>query len=85
MAVHGHTFYVHGSTMYLREFAEEHGIDIVMYGHTHRPEIEIQDNITILNPGSLSYPRQWNREPSYIIMEIDQDGQAHYQIYYLEE
>ena len=59
--------------------------DIVMYGHTHRPEIEIQDNLTILNPGSLSYPRQWNREPSYIIMEIDQDGQAHYQIYYLEE
>ena len=82
---HGNNYGVSLETSRLKSEAIYRKADIVMYGHTHRPEIEIQDNLTILNPGSLSYPRQWNREPSYIIMEIDQDGQAHYQIYYLEE
>jgi putative phosphoesterase len=68
---------------YLREHALEYGYDVVMYGHTHRPEIEEKNGITILNPGSLSYPRQIGRKPSYIIMEIDGAGKAKYTIYYL--
>lgn len=78
MAVHGHTFYVHGSTMYLREFAQEHGIDIVMYGHTHRPYIEINEDVTILNPGSLAFPRQEDRRSTFLLMEVDDLGEAHY-------
>ena len=57
----------------------------ITHGNYYRPEIDIQDNITILNPGSLSYPRQWGREPSYIMMEIDRNGQAHYTVHYLED
>ena len=60
------------------------GADIVMYGHTHRPVIDISKNIIAINPGSLSYPRQENRKPSYMIMELDSAGEAHFNLYYIE-
>ena len=82
---HGNYYGVSMGTSRLKEEALSRKAQIVMYGHTHRPEIDIQDNITILNPGSLSYPRQWGREPSYIMMEIDRNGQAHYTVHYLED
>ena len=40
--------------------------------------------VTILNPGSLSYPRQEGHRPSYMIMELDGEGRPSYQIYYLD-
>jgi hypothetical protein len=58
-------------------------MDIVIYGHTHRPLIDIGDEVTALNPGSLSYPRQEGHRPSYIIMEMDKDEEMHYTIAYL--
>ena len=67
----------------LKEEAMLRGIDIVMYGHTHRPEIDMEDQVTVLNPGSLSYPRQIGRRPSFLMMEIDGAGEAHYTIHYL--
>lgn len=45
-----------------------------MFGHTHKPYLETKDGVTILNPGSLSYPRQEGRRPSYMIMDIDEAG-----------
>ena len=38
----------------------------------------------MLNPGSLTKPRPFNAAPSYILMEIDREGQAHYTICRLE-
>ncbi|MEE1227638.1 MAG: metallophosphoesterase [Lachnospiraceae bacterium] len=78
MVVHGHTFYVNRGVGRLREYALENHIDIVMFGHTHRPYIEIGDDVTILNPGSLSYPRQKDRKPTFLLMELDDDGHARY-------
>ena len=54
-----------------------------MFGHTHKPYLDVQEGLTVLNPGSLSYPRQEDRRPSYIWMEIDEEGKAHYEIRYL--
>ena len=42
------------------------------------------DDLTLINPGSISYPRQENRKPSYVIMEIDHMGEAHYTVNYVE-
>ena len=84
LMTHGHYYGVSMGTSVLEEEALARGFYVAMYGHTHRPEIEIKDDITILNPGSLSYPRQYGRKPSYIIMEIDSRGEAHYTIHYLE-
>ena len=51
-----------------------------MYGHTHKPVIDVDKDITAINPGSLSFPRQEGRKPSYIIMDLDRDGQVHYHL-----
>lgn len=85
MICHGHTFYVHGTTMYLKEYARENGIDVVMFGHTHRPYIEIEEDVTVLNPGSIAYPRQEDRRPTFLLMEIDAMGDAHYAHGYYDE
>lgn len=83
LITHGHYYYVSLDLQEIRRQAISRGVDVVMFGHTHRPHLEIDDELTILNPGSLSYPRQEGRKPSYIIMEIDSRGEAHYTVNYL--
>lgn len=80
---HGHYYYVSLGTERLLEEAKARGADIVMFGHTHKPLLEQSEGITILNPGSLSFPRQEGRKGSYIIMEIDDSGDASYTINYI--
>ena len=58
--------------------------DIVMFGHTHRPYLKKFGDITVLNPGSLAFPRQEGRKGSYIIMEMDRDGNTEFTIHYLD-
>ena len=82
---HGHHYYVSVGTEAILEEAESRGVDIVMFGHTHRPLIftDPQTNVTAINPGSISYPRQEGRRPSYVLMELDREGNAHYHLSYL--
>ncbi|MDE6675032.1 MAG: metallophosphoesterase family protein, partial [Acetatifactor sp.] len=61
----------------------ERGVDIVMFGHTNRPYLDEEEDLITLNPGSLSYPRQDGRRPSYIVMELDEEGKAGFRIEYL--
>lgn len=68
---HGHYYYVNFGTSRIMEEAKSRGCDIAIFGHTHRPLIEKDDDFLCINPGSLSFPRQENRRPSYAIMEID--------------
>lgn len=81
---HGHNYYVSMNYEILKEEARAREVDIVMCGHTHRPVIEQERDLTLINPGSLSYPRQEGRVPSYVLMEIDQKGEAHYTLNFLE-
>lgn len=81
--VHGHRHGVHYGIDSIVAKARERGVDIVMFGHTHKPCIAIAEDLTAINPGSLAYPRQDDRRPSYIIMEIDRNGEAHYTVNYL--
>ena len=83
MITHGHQYYIGMGNEMLKEEAIANGVDIVMYGHTHRPVIDISDDIIMLNPGSLSYPRQDDKKPSYIIMEIGSAGEATFSLQYL--
>ena len=46
----------------------------VFFGHTHKPLLETIDGVLALNPGSLTYPRQRGRRPSYAIVNLDQTG-----------
>lgn len=79
---HGHTYYVSMNNSRIKEEARARGVDIVMYGHSHRPEIDMSGGVIAINPGSLSYPRQEGRKPSYIIMEIPEGGEATFEIKY---
>ena len=75
---HGHRFYVGSTTEYLERYAKEHSVDIVMYGHTHVPYIDIGSDVTILNPGSISLPRQEGFQKTFLLMEINEDKEIHY-------
>ena len=81
--VHGHNYYVSMGNERLKREAAERGMDIVMYGHTHRPVVDTEGSVIAVNPGSLSYPRQEGHRPSYIIMEVDENEELHFTIEYL--
>lgn len=84
MMTHGHYYYVTVGTRDLVEEAKTNGCNVVMFGHTHKPFLNEEDReLTVLNPGSLSFPRQEGRRPSYILMDIDDQGKARYSIHYL--
>lgn len=80
---HGHYYGVSMEPEGLVDEAKSRGCDIAMYGHTHRPFLDMIDGVTVLNPGSLSYPRQEGRRPSYMIIHVDADGKMDYQQKYL--
>ncbi len=81
---HGHAYYVSLDPEYIREEGKARGAEIVMFGHTHRPFFEDDNGIIVLNPGSLSFPRQEGRKGSYMILEVDQDGGLEFSQKYLE-
>lgn len=80
---HGHNYYVSMGNEHIRQEALIRGVDIVLYGHTHRPVVDRSGKVTAVNPGSLSYPRQEGRRPSYVVMEVGDDGKADFRIEYL--
>ncbi len=80
---HGHYYNVSFTYDRIIREAEYKNVDIVMFGHIHRPVLEQYNDIMLVNPGSLSYPRQADRRPSYIIMNIDDEGEASFSINYL--
>ena len=83
LITHGHYYYVNAGIADIEKEAAARNFDIVMFGHTHRPLIDYSKGIIALNPGSLSYPRQEGKRPSYMIMELDKKGEAHFEIVYL--
>ena len=83
---HGHMYGVSFELETIKEEARARKADIVMFGHTHKPHLEYcEDGLVVLNPGSLSYPRQDGRKPSYMLMELDRNGEAHYTVCYVDQ
>lgn len=68
-ATHGHRYYVDYGVEDLLEVAKETNSDVVCFGHTHRPHLEVIDGITFINPGSCFYPRGYYRQPTYVIYD----------------
>lgn len=80
MLTHGNNYYVSLDLQTLREECISRNIDIVMFGHTHRPLIQVEDDITFINPGSISYPRQSDKKCTYIMMFIDDDDEISFEL-----
>lgn len=83
LLTHGHHYYVSLGYEHIRLEGIAQDMDIVMFGHTHRPLVDEGEDIILINPGSLTYPRQEGKAPSYIIMTLDECGKAHFQIKFL--
>lgn len=57
LVVHGDRFMVRTTTSLLEAYAKKAHADIVLFGHTHVPEIFRKDGILFLNPGSAARSR----------------------------
>ncbi|MDF2611383.1 MAG: hypothetical protein K0R92_2857 [Lachnospiraceae bacterium] len=75
---HGHRYAVNYSTEKIKDAARFHNASIAMFGHTHRPLLDLSGSVWAINPGSISQPRQDDGIPTYIIMDIDTKGQIHF-------
>lgn len=84
LLTHGHKYNIYGSAEGLKTIGKQRGVDIVMYGHTHVPNVDQTDDVWLINPGSISLPRQKGRRPSYILMELDANETAHFHVNYFE-
>jgi putative phosphoesterase len=69
LVTHGHKYRVKDglNTLYYRGL--ELDVDIVLFGHTHSSQIVRVEGMVLLNPGSVSRPRNTKR-PTYGIIEI---------------
>ncbi|MGD9802146.1 MAG: metallophosphoesterase [Hyphomicrobiaceae bacterium] len=45
--------------------------DFVILGHTHVPMVERAGDVTVLNPGSPSQPRDGDRRGAYAVLDLD--------------
>lgn len=64
---HGHPYYVKHGYQDIQREARSIGADIVLFGHTHIPYIEVVDSIHYMNPGSA-------RDGVYGIADIEPSG-----------
>lgn len=79
---HGHKDSVKYGLDALAAVAKAQGCDIALFGHTHVPTYEEVKGITVVNPGSISLPRQDGRVPTYAVMNVDDDGEVRIGIVY---
>lgn len=83
LITHGHQYGVYAGTDTLKQAARENGAQIAMFGHTHQPLIDTSSDVVVLNPGSVSLPRQMGREKTYLVMNIEEDGRTEYVLCHL--
>ena len=53
MICHGHTLGVKQSMLRAGYKAEEENLDLLLFGHTHRPMVDMRGKTLFINPGSI--------------------------------
>ena len=84
LVTHGHYYGVSMDITGVMEEAQARECQMVFFGHTHKPVVSEKDGVLAINPGSLSYPRQEGRKPSYAVMEVLPGEKPQVEIRYLE-
>ena len=82
-ATHGHQYMVSITLDNIRAEGMARGADLIFFGHSHKPVAREIGGTYLFNPGSLSYPRQEGRRPSYLVLELFDDGSVDYEVKYL--
>ena len=70
---HGHEYDVKFGLNTLCYEGLERNANIILFGHTHSSLLEKVNDVIMMNPGSLSYPRGVV-ERTYAVIQIDDDG-----------
>ncbi len=73
---HGHHEGVKYSLRNLEHLIDENDYDCVLFGHTHMSHMSYHKEKIILNPGSISSPRD-GKKPSFAIIQIDEKGRIY--------
>lgn len=79
LLTHGHRYHVRTGLQSLSFRSSEKMCDMCFFGHTHEPLMENMGGILMINPGSLTYPRQYSRKPSYVVVTLYDDGELDFQ------
>lgn len=72
LLTHGHMYSVYYDPLKLLLECREKGYRAAFFGHTHVAFTETDDGITLLNPGSLTNPRD-GRGGSYAVADVTAD------------
>lgn len=83
-ACHGHQYGVKSSMDKLEKAARKRKADIALFGHSHRQVLVDLGDLILMNPGSISLPRD-SHEPSCGILEIEPDGRLHYNLHRIKK
>lgn len=70
---HGHKFNVKAGYECLVSNAKFNKADVVLYGHSHIALYEEKNGIAIINPGSISCPRDGSKG-TYAMLEIEENN-----------
>lgn len=73
LIVHGHQHGVRYSLEQLKTEAKQQGVNFVFYGHTHLLRFDKENDLFIINPGSIQQPRGELREKTYCLLEATED------------
>lgn len=71
---HGHLYGVGFDLQGLADEARARNCSMALFGHTHRPFSRMVNGVLCINPGSINFPRQENRKPSYAMFYLDKKG-----------
>jgi len=74
---HGHRLQFR-SDVDLISFAKDNGYNVVLFGHTHVQKLLNKDGVWVVNPGSISRPR--DGYPSYCILEAEGRGKLDFKL-----
>jgi putative phosphoesterase len=69
LVVHGHQL---GSPTAAGLVAAYPGFDVIVYGHTHRPQIEREGGVLVVNPGAAG-PARFGLAPSVAVLTLSTD------------
>lgn len=72
LVLHGDEFNVYSNELSgLIRYGKNVGADIILYGHSHVENYYKEDDIILINPGSITYPRNKTNKKSYAIIHIN--------------
>lgn len=83
LMTHGHKYNIRFDINNLIYRAEELKLDILLFGHTHKPLNREIDGFKIFNPGSATYPRTNEGIPSLGVIMLDNEGNIETRIEYI--